>query len=104
MDLTTTLKKKPSGVNKNLVKATFILLACITVLLGAGSIKTEPTIDFKDIRTSQVKQGNFQVNVAGYGRLKAKYQRLLTSQAPAIVESISLYPGAKVNKDSIIMR
>lgn len=103
MDLTTTLKKKPSGVNKKLVKATFILLACISLLLGAGSINTEPTIELKDIRISQVKQGNFQVNVAGYGRLKAKYQRLLTSQTPAIVESISLYPGAKVNKDSIIM-
>ncbi|MCP4988922.1 MAG: HlyD family efflux transporter periplasmic adaptor subunit [Colwellia sp.] len=103
MDLTTTLIKKPSGVNKKLVKATFILLACIALLLGAGSINTEPTIELKDIRISQVKQGNFQVNVAGYGRLKAKYQRLLTSQTPAIVESISLYPGAKVNKDSIIM-
>lgn len=103
MDLTTTLKKKPSGVNKKLVKATFILLVCISLLLGAGSINTEPTIELKDIRISQVKQGNFQVNVAGYGRLKAKYQRLLTSQTPAIVESISLYPGAKVNKDSIIM-
>ncbi|KGJ89188.1 efflux RND transporter periplasmic adaptor subunit [Colwellia psychrerythraea] len=103
MDLTTTLQKKPQGFNKK-SRLVIIALSITTLLLwGASALNSEAQISLNTLRISEVKQGDFKVNVAGYGRLKAKYQRLLTSQTQAIVESIALYPGAKVNKDSIIM-
>ena len=103
MDLTTTLHKKQPKLSKKslIIAVTAPILALL--LWGATSVNSEPSIELNSIRTAQVKQGDFKVNVAGYGRLKAKYQRLLTSQTQAIVESISLYPGAKVSKDSVIM-
>ncbi|PKG83527.1 HlyD family secretion protein [Colwellia sp. 75C3] len=103
MDLTTTLQKKPQGINKKSLLVIFILLITILLLWGAASLNSEPQLELTTLRIGEVKQGDFKVNVAGYGRLKAKYQRLLTSQTQAIVESISLYPGAKVSKESIIM-
>ena len=103
MDLTTTLHKKQPKLSKKslIIAVTAPILALL--LWGATSVNSKPSIELNSIRTAQVKQGDFKVNVAGYGRLKAKYQRLLTSQTQAIVESISLYPGAKVSKDSVIM-
>ena len=103
MDLTTTLQKKPQGFNKKGLIATSTLLMTVLLLWGAASLGSEPQLELPTLRVGEVKQGDFKVNVAGYGRLKAKYQRFLTSQTQAIVESIALYPGAKVNKDSIIM-
>ncbi|WP_019028588.1 efflux RND transporter periplasmic adaptor subunit [Colwellia piezophila] len=103
MDITTTLQKKPQGFNKISLLVITALVITTLLLWGAASLNSEPQIELDTLRISEVKQGDFKVNVAGYGRLKAKYQRLLTSQTQAIVESIALYPGAKVNKDSIIM-
>jgi len=103
MDLTSTLQKKPQAFNKKNIIAGILLPVTVLLLWGAASLSSEPEVDLSSIRFAEVQQGDFQVNVAGYGRLKAKYQRLLTSQTQAIVESIALYPGAKVNKDSIIM-
>jgi HlyD family secretion protein len=103
MDLTATLQKKPQGINKKSLLVIFISFITIVLLWGAVSFNSEPALELTTLRIGEVKQGDFKVNVAGYGRLKAKYQRLLTSQTQAIVESIALYPGAKVSKDSIIM-
>jgi hypothetical protein len=103
MDLTSTLQKKPQRFSKKALIAGIVLPATVLLLWGATSLSSEPNIEVDSLRIAQVKQGDFNVNVAGYGRLKAKFQRLLTSQTQAIVESIELYPGAKVSKESIIM-
>lgn len=103
MDLTSTLQKKPQSFSKKSFATSIILPVAMLLLWGASSVSSEPEVELSSLRIAQVKQGDFKVNVAGYGRLKAKYQRLLTSQTQAIVESIELYPGAKVNKESIIM-
>lgn len=80
-----------------------MLLLALLLLLGIRLFESEPQFELSTLRIAEVKQGDFNVNVAGYGRLKAKYQRLLTSQTQAIVESITLYPGAKVTENTIIM-
>lgn len=103
MDLTSTLKKKPKSFNKKYLIVSLICLLALFLIFNDMSFNRAQSVDQSDLRISQVKQGTFKVNVSGYGRLKAKYQRLLTSQSQAIVESIQLYPGAKVNKDTVIM-
>ncbi len=51
-----------------------------------------------------VQSGSFEVNVNGYGKLQSKYQRLLTALHKGTVEEILLKPGAKVDKDSVILK
>ena len=103
MDLTSTLKKKPQSFNKKYLIVILISLIALFLIWTGVSLDDTPSLEKNNVRIAQVKQGTFKVNVSGYGRLKAKYQRLLTSQSQAIVESIQLYPGAKVNKDTVIM-
>ena len=103
MDLTSTLEKKPKQINKRAVCILTIVVIGILLLSNNSLFDSNASVEQSNIRISEVKQGNFQVNVSGYGKLKAKYQRLLTSQSQAIVESIQLYPGAKVKKDTVIM-
>jgi multidrug efflux pump subunit AcrA (membrane-fusion protein) len=103
MDLTSTLQKKQKNYNKKYLIVILISLIALFLIWAGVSFDNNQSVDQSDVRIAQVKQGTFKVNVSGYGRLKAKYQRLLTSQSQAIVESILLYPGAKVNKDTVIM-
>jgi len=103
MDLTATLNKKPAKGNQKWLIAAITASLILVSFLGLSSINSNPELQLDTLRIGLVKQGDFQVKVAGYGRLKAKHQRLLTSQSQAIVESIQLYPGAKVTKDSVIL-
>jgi len=103
MDLTTTLNKSPKKINKKLMIACFAVLLSLISFWGISSIGSEPKIQTNTLRIATIKQGDFDVKIDGYGRLRAKHQRLLTSQSQAIVESIQLYPGAKVTKESIIL-
>jgi len=102
MDLTNALNKKPKSFNKSYL---VLIVICVVALLLVIylEISDKQHVEKNELRIAQVTQGDFKVNVSGYGRLKAKYQRLLTNQSQAIVESILLYPGAKVNKDTVIM-
>ena len=56
------------------------------------------------IWTGTVKLGDLALEVEGYGKLKSKHQRLLTTSTHATVEEILLKPGSLVTKDSIIAR
>ena len=57
-----------------------------------------------DIWVGEVKQGDLQQTVGGFGRLKSKDTRLLTAYSAATVEEILLKPGALVTPDSVIAR
>jgi multidrug resistance efflux pump len=103
MEMTTILNR---NVNKR--GKTWLIGLSVFALLGvslwaASSVNSVAKPASDTIRISTVIQGDFNVKVDGYGRLKAKNQRLLTSQSQAIVESILLYPGAKVTKDTVIL-
>jgi len=56
------------------------------------------------IWTDTVKLGDLVLEVEGYGKLKSKQQRLLTTPANATVEEILLKPGSLVSKNSVIVR
>jgi len=103
MDLTTTLNKTPIKPNKKLMIGGLAILLSLVSFWGLSSIGSEPKVQINALRIATIKQGDFDVKIDGYGRLRAKHQRLLTSQSQAIVESIQLYPGAKVTKESIIL-
>lgn len=103
MDLTSTLNKKSPSINRKWPIALLAIPLVIYSFWALSSMNSLARVSIDSVRLSDVKQGEFNVQVDGYGRLKAKYQRILTSQTQAIVESIHLYPGAKVTADTIIL-
>lgn len=48
--------------------------------------------------------GDLDLRVQGFGKLKSKFQRLLTAPADGIVEDILLKPGAVVTKGDVILK
>ena len=103
MDLTATLNKTPTKISKKLITGCLVTSLTFVSFWGLSSFNSEPKIQNKTLRIATIKQGDFNVKIDGYGRLRAKHQRLLTSQSQAIVESIQLYPGAIVTKESVIL-
>ncbi len=103
MDISTTLHKKQTKIDKKWFLTIAIIFISLMSLWGFSSITTQQRISLSELRIAEIKQGEFNVDVNGYGRLKAKYQRILTSQSQAIVQEIKLYPGAKVTKNSVIL-
>lgn len=71
-------------------------------------ITTQPAAAVKvsasDIWVGEVKQGDMEQSVSGFGTLKSKTTRLLTSYSNATVDEILLRPGAIVEPDSILIR
>lgn len=103
MEIKDTLAKKPQfSIKKWLIPAGALLFTGVS-LWAFSSVNHQQLVDKSTLRVATVVQQNLQVKVDGYGRLRAKHQRLLTSQTQAIVDSILLYPGAKVTKDTIIL-
>jgi len=85
-----------------------ILIACLTALALIVWLFMQPTaavrVDAADIWVGQVQQGDMEQAVSGFGSLKSKTTRLLTSYSNATVDEILLRPGAIVTPDSIILR
>ncbi len=75
-----------------------VLTWYVSVNAGATSIKRN------DLLFGTVKQGNLQVEIAGYGALRSEKQVLLTSLTSATVQEIVLKPGALVTANSIIVQ
>ncbi|NRA82961.1 MAG: HlyD family efflux transporter periplasmic adaptor subunit [Gammaproteobacteria bacterium] len=103
MDIQTTLNKKRSASPAKKLIAITVLSLILLSLWAFSSVATNPRIDKSTLRIATVSAGALNVRVDGYGKLRAKYQRLLTSQTQGIVETIELYPGAKVTSDTIIL-
>ncbi|WP_286266763.1 efflux RND transporter periplasmic adaptor subunit [Thalassotalea atypica] len=100
----TTILNRTDNKRYRALRLIVLTVSLLSVSLWAiSSVNIDATPSAADIRIAAVLQGDFDVKVSGYGRLKAKNQRMLTSQSQATVESISLYPGARVTKDTVIL-
>ena len=103
MDIKKSTDKKATGPQFKLV-----IGAVLSVLVLSVWSFTQPSgaekVASNQIWSDTVKRGDLVLEVEGYGKLKSKQQRLLTTPANATVEEILLKPGSLVNKDSIIVR
>ena len=93
--------KKHTPYLKVLVLAAVLMGAFVWLMMQPNS---QQRIASSDFWSGQVQQGDLQLQVSGYGRLKSKTPRLLTAQSNATVEEIVLKPGALVTPDSVILR
>lgn len=97
------IKKSPASAKRRMI----IIGLVILLLLGVW-IVLQPSANIRvpaaDIWVGEVKRGDLQQSVSGFGRLKSKETRLLTAYSNATVEEILLKPGAIVTPDSILVK
>jgi len=103
MDIKTTLaKKKDIPIKKWALLSSILILVSLSVLSFTDQ-SSSSVLERDDIRIASVLRGDLDIKVQGYGKLRAKHKRFLTSLTQATVEGIYFYPGAKVTADTVIM-
>jgi energy-coupling factor transporter ATP-binding protein EcfA2 len=80
-----------------------VVVLCIGGLYFKNQNKAV-SVNRADILIGQVKQGDLDVVIDGYGQLRSAKQQLVTALTNATVKEIVLKPGAEVTKDSVIVR
>lgn len=100
---------KRSTNNKDHSKRSLVVaLSLVAGIALTGWLWAQPsgaeTVSNHEIWTDHIRQGDLVMEVAGYGKLKSKQQRLLSAPANATVDEIVLKPGALVTAQSIILR
>ncbi|MBB1332306.1 HlyD family efflux transporter periplasmic adaptor subunit [Pseudoalteromonas sp. SR44-5] len=103
MDIDSTLKRstKPSQRKKLIFGTLLISIALIIWLIYSWLAPT--ALAANQLQIATVTQADFVIKIRGFGRLKSKYQRYLTNTDSAMVEAIHVYPGTRVNKDTVIL-
>jgi len=100
--------KRKQNTSGKLTKTNKIIAILIGVFVLITWLLVQPSATHKvsknKIWTAKVQQGNLEVQVQGYGKLKSKVQRLITAPTNATVDEVVLKPGAIVNTDSILLR
>ncbi|MFQ3190988.1 MAG: HlyD family secretion protein [Paraglaciecola sp.] len=103
MDIKKSIEPKSTSPKKIWIVGTvftIVALSCWIMNQPSGADKVAKN----QIWTDTVKLGDLDLEVEGYGKLKSKHQRLLTTPTHATVEEILLKPGSLVTKNSIIAR
>ena len=103
MDIKISTEQKPINLQK-----IWIMGAVLVVVMLSFWVMNQPSgadkVAKNQIWTGIVKLGDLALEVEGYGKLKSKHQRLLTTTTHATVEEILLKPGSLVTNNSIIAR
>jgi len=100
------IKIATSKTNKNRRLAITILITATVIGASFWSLsQPNPSqkVSRSQIWTDTIKRGDLVMQVEGFGKLKSKEQRLLSTPDNAIVEEILLKPGSLVTKESIIV-
>ncbi len=103
MDIATTLNKSKRSKAAVIKWTALSLLFASLFAFSYMPFHQAPALQLADLILSEVKRGDLDVTVSGYGQLKAQHQQFLTSQFQATVAEIAHYPGQEVNKDTIVM-
>lgn len=100
--------QKASNVKPHYKRSTIVVICVIFLIVLSVWLFSQPSgserVAQHQIWTGVVQQGDIALQVEGYGKLKSKEQRLLTTPANATVEEIFLKPGSIVTVDSVILR
>ena len=100
------IAKKPQKSKLSLKNK--LIIGAVALLAFSGYQLMQPSsgqkIDRKELLIGTVQQGEFKIQVDGFGLLRSDKQKLLTSLTNATVEEVVLKPGAMVTPDSVILR
>lgn len=93
---------KQMSINK--VKLAAAVLSVLLISAWATSTKGSVAVERKEILIGQVKSGDLDVIIEGFGTLESDKQQLITAFSPGTVKEVILKPGAAVTKDSVIIQ
>ncbi|KZN37953.1 hypothetical protein N480_14510 [Pseudoalteromonas luteoviolacea S2607] len=82
-------------------------LGVVSALLCLALVFTDyqgESVEYQNVVFAQVQSGPLELVVSGYGHLRSKHSRFITSSRLAQVEEVLLLPGSRVTAESIIMR
>ncbi|WP_448550238.1 efflux RND transporter periplasmic adaptor subunit [Thalassotalea fusca] len=96
--------KPRSILNQKWVVGSVLIVVIVAILLVIRQSVTQVTLSKKDLLITEVKRGDIDVTVTGYGSLTTDKLQLLTAFSQATVQEIVLKPGAVVTADSIIVK
>ena len=80
--------------------------ALLIALIGFGLSQLKPPVykvDESSVWVETVKRGELLREVSGIGTLVPESNRLITASTTGIVEELIIYPGTKVESDSVIL-
>lgn len=80
------------------------LLVALCIIWFTWQPSAAASVAAGEIWVGQVQQGDMQQFVSGFGTLRSKTTRLLTSYSNATVDEILLRPGSMVEPGSVILR
>lgn len=78
------------------------ILAATAIIVSKTTSRASAEVN--ELVVSEVKQGNLQLRLDGYGQLKTFRQKVLSTQREAMVEEIIHKPGAQVKPDTILVK
>ncbi|KZN41601.1 efflux RND transporter periplasmic adaptor subunit [Pseudoalteromonas luteoviolacea] len=83
------------------------VLSVVSALLFLALVFTDfqgESVEHQNVVFAQVQSGPLELVISGYGHLRSKHSRFITSSRLAQVEEVLLLPGSRVTSESIIMR
>jgi HlyD family secretion protein len=87
-----------------IIGAAALAVLVVAVLVSGLFASAERKVPHSQVLVGTVQRGDLQVMVDGYGVLRSNEQALITAQTSATVQEVVLRPGARVTKDSVILR
>lgn len=84
--------------------ALLLFTAIAFMLVRVFFANSTPALERQQLLIEQVQRGDLEQKIEGYGVLSSDKQQLITSYSAATVKEIVLKPGAKVTRDSVIVR
>lgn len=81
-----------------------LISAVVGLSVWASTNSDALAVDRTELLIDQVKRGDLEVIIDGYGTLTSDKQQLITAYSAATVKEILLKPGAEVKADSVIAR
>lgn len=94
--------RKKSSIYKNKYFQGILFILVLLVSYKSYIQRDTEVLDRDNLILAPVLKGDLHIEIEGYGQLKSKIQRLITSFSKATVSEVLLKPGASVQKDSVI--
>ncbi|MDK1288855.1 efflux RND transporter periplasmic adaptor subunit [Pseudoalteromonas umbrosa] len=96
------VEKKPRPIFKNKALVSVVVLLVLLLIYRFGFVQEGESLSKDSLIIAPIAKGDLEISVDGYGQLRSKTQRLITSLTTATVSEVILKPGAIVKPDSVI--
>lgn len=101
MDIKASLEKSKK---RKLKWLPYVTLSIVFILVIYLLQHKEPNLYFDELRLATVQKGDLELSVSGYGQLRSKFRRQITTGFSAQVAEVVHLPGSRVEKETIILR